>query len=198
MPYRPQTSTTPPIPGQSKKLYSPDLFDVITGAYPKAAPPPNVRYFADGAGVVPFFEQAISWGTVQATFSTLDGSTVGVHPITDTSYSTGAISVAITSDAAGLQPILGVDGNPLVIALGGPSSGAPTTASIAVPDGVCYLWPPASVGGSKEVFKTYDDGSQTYTSTPGTFSVGPRPLQVTVPPGGPVTADFSAGGLVAT
>jgi hypothetical protein len=192
MPYRPQTSTTPPIPGQSKRLYSPDLFDVNTGAYPKAAPPLNVRYFADGAGVVPFFEQASPWGTIQASFSAPNASTVGVHPITDTSYTVGAISVAITSDAAGTQPILGVDGNPLVIALGGASSGGPSTASIAVPDGVCYLWPPATVGGSIEVFKSYDDGSETFTNTAWTFSVGPRPLQVTVPPSGVVAAAFAA------
>lgn len=198
MPYRPQTSTTPPIPGQSKRLYSPDLFDVNTGAYPKAAPPASARYFADGSGVIPFFEQAVPWGTIQVSFSAPNGSTVGVHPITDTSYTASGITVAITSDAAGNVPILGVDGLPLVIALGGPSSGAPTSASLAVPDGVCYLWPPASVTGSKEVVKTFDDMSETRTTTPGTFPVSPRPLQVTVPAGNPVAAAFVAGAFTAT
>lgn len=56
MGYRAVTSFNPPAAGQSKKFYSPDLFDADTGAYPKANLPTVCSYPADANGRIPFFE----------------------------------------------------------------------------------------------------------------------------------------------
>jgi hypothetical protein len=60
MSFLPVTSLTPPTVGNSKKLYSVDLFDFNTGAYPKAGPPSTVTYTPDQNGKFLFFESAIA------------------------------------------------------------------------------------------------------------------------------------------
>jgi hypothetical protein len=54
------TSQTPPTVGNSKKLWSPDLFNTINGDYPISPLPSVVHYPVDGSGKMSFFESFIS------------------------------------------------------------------------------------------------------------------------------------------
>jgi hypothetical protein len=69
--YIPVLSTTPPTVGSSKKLWSPDLFDYDTGAYPKSTPPYAVHYPVNGSNQVQFYESnAVGTnGTIQCNLS---------------------------------------------------------------------------------------------------------------------------------
>lgn len=58
MAYSPVTSLIPPAVGFAKRLYSHDLFDPLTGAYPLVPLPAVIRYVPDANGKVPFFESA--------------------------------------------------------------------------------------------------------------------------------------------
>lgn len=53
--YVPDLSLVPPGIGETKLLYSVDLFDFASGAYPKAVPPSAAVYQKDANGVIPFY-----------------------------------------------------------------------------------------------------------------------------------------------
>lgn len=79
--YQAVTSEVPPSgTGNSKQLYSPDLFDTTTGDYPMATPPSTATY-PPVSDKIPFFESAepvtTGYGYIQATLAGAAGGPNG-------------------------------------------------------------------------------------------------------------------------
>ena len=117
MPYTAITSVVPPATGQSKMLFSPELFDEATGAYPKAPLPSVATYPPDAQGRLVFFDHAqlIAQAGIRLEVQGLEGQVTGPHGYIREFYVFGMRYTLRENNAGGaivFQETLDLSGNP--------------------------------------------------------------------------------------